>query len=72
MFLLEERLLNPNQSGFCFGKLYNLLESYLSVRLQNVVLNEQRSSLRPVLAGVPQGSFLGQPFFLININDLRN
>ena len=69
MFLLEERLLNPNQSGFCFGK---LLESYLSVRLQNVVLNEQRSSLRPVLAGVPQGSFLGQPFFLININDLRN
>ena len=53
MFLLEERLLNPNQSGFCFGKLYNLLESYLSVRLQNVVLNEQRSSLRPVLAGVP-------------------
>ena len=35
------------------GELYNLLEKYLAGRLQRVILNEQTSSWRPVLAGVP-------------------
>ena len=47
------------------GQLYNLLENYLAGRHQRVTLNGQTPSWRPVLAGVPQGSILGQLIFLV-------
>ena len=54
------------------GELYNLLENYLSSRLQRVILNGQTSSWRPILAGVPQASILSALLFLFYINDLPN
>ena len=52
------------------GNLLLLLRSFLSDRKQRTVLNGQSSRWGNISAGVPQGSILGPPFFLIYINDL--
>ena len=55
-----------------WGDLFDLLENYLSGRLQRVVLNGQASLRTAVLAGVPQSSILDPFLFLVYINDWPN
>ena len=52
------------------GNLVNILKDFIKNRKQRVVFNGQASNRENIYAGVPQGSILGPPLFLICINDL--
>ena len=58
-----------NNLGFS-GRTVNWFRSYLTHRQQRTLANGTLSSYREISCGVPQGSILGPPLFIIFVNDM--
>ena len=63
-------LLHKLKSKGISGQIFGLISTFLSNKRFRVVLDGKSSQEYPVIAGVRQGSILGNTLFLLYINDL--